>query len=162
MAPLEEEDAICKTLIGYEGIMLPSKTELNFAKKGKFDLYTLTNLSFMDLAMHINITPNLYAVTRANLADREEQVVAFADPELFSASHGAKVTSSPPEKETEHEEQPKAASDLIKYDAVFELKHGRDEIYEVSAKLQDIVGIVNDLVILELPAFEILVTDLSG
>jgi hypothetical protein len=41
------------------------------------------------------------------------------------------------------------------------LKHGRDEIYAVSAKLKDIVGIVDDLVILEMSAFEILVENFS-
>ena len=40
-----------KTLIGLEGATLPTKSELIFAKKGKFDLYTITNLSFMDLAL---------------------------------------------------------------------------------------------------------------
>ena len=43
-------DATQKTLIAFEGTMLPSKTELAFAHKGKFDLYTVTNFSFADLA----------------------------------------------------------------------------------------------------------------
>jgi hypothetical protein len=30
--------------------MLPSKSDLNMAKKGKFDLYTVTNLSILDIA----------------------------------------------------------------------------------------------------------------
>lgn len=87
MTPSAEELSTCKTLIGYEGIMLPSKTELNFAKRGRFDLYTITNLSFMDIALHLNITPNLFAVARANLADREEQVEAFANLDISSANN---------------------------------------------------------------------------
>jgi hypothetical protein len=39
-----------KTLMVFEGTMLPSKAELSLAKKGKFDLYTVTNFSFADLA----------------------------------------------------------------------------------------------------------------
>jgi len=38
------------TLISYEGAMLPSKTELEYAKKASIDLYTTTNFSFADLA----------------------------------------------------------------------------------------------------------------
>jgi hypothetical protein len=94
MSPLTEEMDTFKTLIGYEGIMLPSKTELNFAKRGKFDLYTLTNLSFMDLALHMNITPNLFAITRTNLANREEQIESFADFKLFSTFNNVKLSNS--------------------------------------------------------------------
>lgn len=48
--------------------MLPSKTELAFAAKGKFDIYTITNFSFADLAQHLNLKMNLYAVTKEDLA----------------------------------------------------------------------------------------------
>lgn len=39
-----------KLFISEGGSTLPSKTELKFAEKAKFDLYTITNFSFMDLA----------------------------------------------------------------------------------------------------------------
>jgi hypothetical protein len=52
--------------------MLPSKSELFMAKKGNFDLYTITNLSFMDLALHMKMKLNLFAVTKADLANRDE------------------------------------------------------------------------------------------
>lgn len=53
-----------KTLFVAEGCMLPSKSELAMARKGKFDLYTITNMSFMDLALHMKIKPNLFAVSK--------------------------------------------------------------------------------------------------
>jgi hypothetical protein len=59
-----EQLASSKTLFAAEGCMLPSKSELNMAKKGKIDLYTITNMSFMDLALFMKIKPNLFAVTK--------------------------------------------------------------------------------------------------
>lgn len=57
-------DAGSKSLFVSEGNMLPSKTEINFAKKAKLDLYTITNLSFMDIAEYLTMRPNLFAVTK--------------------------------------------------------------------------------------------------
>jgi hypothetical protein len=76
-----------KTLFASEGCMLPSKSELKFANKGKFDLFTITNLSFMDLALYLKIKPNLYAVVKKDLADRKESVSTdiFTNFETFSA-----------------------------------------------------------------------------
>ena len=54
--------------------MLPSKTEILLGKKSNIDLYTITNLSFMDIALHHKITPNLYAVVRSHLAEREGDI----------------------------------------------------------------------------------------
>jgi hypothetical protein len=72
--PTEEDLKDTKFLFVSEGNLLPSKTELNFAKKCKFDLYTITNFSFMDLAHFLNLKPNLFAVTKHDLANEEEQV----------------------------------------------------------------------------------------
>ncbi len=66
-----------KTLLGSEGNMLPSKTELNFAKKAKFDLYTITNLSFLDIAESHGLKPNTYAVTKQDLGNADEIVQNF-------------------------------------------------------------------------------------
>ena len=52
--------------------MLPSHSELNFAKNGKFDLYTITNICFLDLALSMNMNPTILAVTKSNLANRNE------------------------------------------------------------------------------------------
>jgi hypothetical protein len=49
----------------------------------------------------------------------------------------------------------------LQYDATFELRHDRDEIYAVSAKLKDVVGRVDNLVVLEKAAFEILLANLK-
>lgn len=46
--------------------------------------------------------------------------------------------------------------------ATFDLKHDRDNIYEVSAKLKEVVGHVDNLAILERTSFEVLITDLSS
>lgn len=43
------------TLFASEGSTLPSKTELNWAKICKFDLYTITNMGFADLAVHLGM-----------------------------------------------------------------------------------------------------------
>lgn len=54
LRPSEEDLKDTKFLFVSEGNLLPSRTELNFAKKSKFDLYTITNFSFMDLALFLN------------------------------------------------------------------------------------------------------------
>ena len=67
-----------------EGNLLPSKTELILAKKGQFDLYTITNMSFMDIAEYLTMRPNLFAVTKHNLSDRQEVVVDFTNESHFN------------------------------------------------------------------------------
>jgi hypothetical protein len=66
--------------------MLPSKSELIFAKKGNLDLFTITNLSFMDVALHLKIKPNLYVVVKSDLSDRKETPSSeiFSKLETFS------------------------------------------------------------------------------
>lgn len=81
--------ASTKTLYGSEGCMLPSNSELKLAEKGKFDIYTITNLSFMDIALHLGIHPNLYAVAKHDLANREEPVEEFTDFGVFTAGDKA-------------------------------------------------------------------------
>ena len=66
-----------KTLFGTEGAMLPTRSEINFAKKTKFDLYTITNLSFMDLALHSKLHLNLFAVTKSDLSLLNSEVESF-------------------------------------------------------------------------------------
>jgi hypothetical protein len=80
-----------KTLYGSEGCMLPSVSELKLAEKGKFDIYTVTNLSFMDIALHLGIHPNLYAVAKNDLANREEPVLAFKDFGVFTTGGKAHI-----------------------------------------------------------------------
>ena len=52
--------------------MLPSATELKIASKCNFDLYTITNFSFMDLALHRGLRPSLKAVVKKNIGNQEE------------------------------------------------------------------------------------------
>ena len=57
--------------------MLPTKSELKMAEKGKFDLYTITNLSFIDIALHLGVHPNVFAVCQTDLANRSEEIPQF-------------------------------------------------------------------------------------
>ena len=78
-----EEHKDGKYLFVSEGNMLPSKTELQLAKKGKFDLYTITNLSVMEIAEYLTMRPTLIAVAKHNLADKDEVVPSFANKDWF-------------------------------------------------------------------------------
>ena len=54
---LPSHQAEDKSLIIFEGPTFPTKTELNLATICYFDLFTLTNFSFMDLALYLGLTP---------------------------------------------------------------------------------------------------------
>jgi hypothetical protein len=73
-----------KTLFVSEGNMLPSKTELQLAGKCKFDLYTITNLSVIEIAEYLTIRPKMIAVTKHNLADKDEVVASFSHAHWFT------------------------------------------------------------------------------
>jgi hypothetical protein len=60
-----------------EGNMLPSKTELSFAKKCNLDLYTITNLSLLDVAEYLSLRPNVFAVAKQDLGSSDETVEEF-------------------------------------------------------------------------------------
>lgn len=53
--------------------MLPSKTEVSLAAKTKFDFYTITNLSFWDLAFDMRMNLNVYAAIKADIKVRDEK-----------------------------------------------------------------------------------------
>jgi hypothetical protein len=63
--------------------MLPTKSEIKMMEKSKFDLYTITNLSFMDLAYSLGLKVNLNAVCVKDLADRSEEVPSFSNFATF-------------------------------------------------------------------------------
>ena len=79
-APLKEGE---KTLFVSEGCMLPSKTEVNMARMGRMELYSITNISFMEIAYHLKMIPNLYAVVRSSLAHRSEPLESFKSFNTF-------------------------------------------------------------------------------
>jgi len=56
-------------IFGFEGFMLPSKLEVEMARKGGFDFYVITNISFMDIAQRLNFVPNLYVISQKSLGD---------------------------------------------------------------------------------------------
>jgi len=75
-----------RTLIAYEGIMLPTQSEVRFMQKCKFDFYTITNMAFMDLGLRIKYVPNLFGVVKANIADRHEKIPTEAFEALVQAA----------------------------------------------------------------------------
>lgn len=142
-----------KTLFGSEGSMLPSKTELIYAQKGSFDLYTITNVSFMDLALSRKIRLNVFAVTKENLADRHSPVQQFSKLEVFTTgelSIKPKMQPNNPPKE----------EFTFEVNATFDLKHEKENIYDVAAKLKEVVGHVDNLAVLERQSFEVLINDM--
>jgi len=54
--------------------MLPSKVEINLAQKTEFDLYTVTNLSVIEIAEYLSIKAQLIAIAKHNLANRLEEL----------------------------------------------------------------------------------------
>lgn len=134
--------------------MLPSRTELKYAAKGNFDLYTVTNISFMDLAHTRKIKLNVFAVAKPNLAERQVPIEHFATLDLFTTGELSikpkQVPNNPPPETFEFE-----------VNATFDLKHDKANIYEVSDKLKEVVGIVDNLAIFERQSFEVLIKDLS-
>ncbi len=73
------------TLFASEGSTLPSKTELNWAKVCNFDLYTITNMAFADLAVHLGMETKLFAVCRSDLRGQntDEYLNTFASIETY-------------------------------------------------------------------------------
>lgn len=59
-------------IFGFEGFMLPSKLEVEMAKKGGFDFYVITNISFMDIAHRLNYVPNVYVIGKKQIGNMGE------------------------------------------------------------------------------------------
>ena len=133
--------------------MIPSKTELKYATKGGFDLYTLTNVSFMDLALARKINLNVFAVAKPNLAEREVPVEKFSNLEVFTTGE-LSIQKEEPHKVP-------AAEFTFEVNATFDLNHDKKTIYDVAAKLKDVIGKVDNLAVLERPSFEILVNEMQ-
>lgn len=54
--------------------MLPSQLELSVAKKGGFDFFTVTGITFMEIGQRIGFAPDLYVLSKADLSNCEEAV----------------------------------------------------------------------------------------
>jgi hypothetical protein len=91
--PKDGSDSFTKSLFVSEGLLLPSKTELAMAAKCKFDLFTITNFSFMDIALHLGLQPAIFAVGKKDLGDRTEQVTDFSILELFTSDNKLDATT---------------------------------------------------------------------
>jgi DNA-binding CsgD family transcriptional regulator len=68
-----------------EGNLLPSKTEMSLAHKAHFDLYTLTNLSVLEIAEYLDIKPHVIAIAKHNLSNRDEEVAEFRENKWFAS-----------------------------------------------------------------------------
>ena len=148
------EGAHGKALFASEGNLLPSKTELNLAKKAKFDLYTITNVSFMELASYLSIRPRLFAVVRPDLADTSASVAAFqsfdhfqGEPFPVSAADEPAIPRNPLS---------------LPYSATFDVVHSRDCIYDTASKVKEVLGLIDNVVVFEREASEVFFSKVVG
>jgi hypothetical protein len=51
--------------------MLPSESELKMGSKAGLDLFTITNLAFMDIAHYLKVKLNLFACAQNELGSSE-------------------------------------------------------------------------------------------
>jgi hypothetical protein len=132
--------------------MLPSKTELQLAKKSKFDLYTITNLSVMEIAEYLTMRPTLIAVAKHNLADMDEVVHSFSHKDWFANKTVLNLVEDVPSI-------PSRAVNLD-YNATFDIHHSKDCIYDTANKLKEVVGLVDNVAVFERETYETFVNDL--
>lgn len=71
------------SLFGFEGPLLPTKTELNQANRCKFDIYTITNISLLDLALTHGFQVKTFAVVRTVSEGANRHV----NPEIYERLH---------------------------------------------------------------------------
>ena len=57
---------------------------MNLATLCSFDLFTLTNFSFMDLALYLGLAPQLYSLVRESFIDTSE-LITFPEDVLSKA-----------------------------------------------------------------------------
>ena len=134
-----------------EGNLIPSKTELSLAKKGQFDLYTITNLSLLEIAEYLTMRPQVIAVSKHNLADRKEVVAELFNGSWFKNNIDFDLQEETPaikDRPVNHQ-----------YTAVFDVQHSRDCIYETASKLKESLGLIDNVVILERESYESFVHD---
>ena len=131
--------------------MLPSKTELGLAKKGHFDLYTITNLSLLEIAEYLTMRPQVIAVTKHNLANSQETVAEFSHSNwfkndiVFDLQEEAPVIKDRPVN--------------LQYSGVFDVTHSKDCIYETASKLKETLGLIDNLAVFERESYESFVHD---
>lgn len=143
-----------KSLFVSEGNMLPSKTELNFAKKCGLNLYTITNLSVLEIAEYLSLRPNVFAVAKQDLGNADETVQEFiTQSSHFEASSTLAVL--PEEPTIKRREVP------VQYVATFDVSHSKDGIFETASKVKEVIGLVENVVVLERETFEVLFTVLA-
>ena len=66
------------------------------AKKGQFDLFTITNLSVMDIAEYLTLRPNLFAVSKNDLGNQSEVVADFSNSSHFNVKSHFELLADEP------------------------------------------------------------------
>ena len=66
---------------------------MNLAKLCSFDLFTLTNFSFMDLVLYLGLAPQLYSFVRESLSDPSEPIT-FPEDVLSKAEIAEEATGT--------------------------------------------------------------------
>ena len=124
--------------------MLPTATELNFAKKCKFDLYTLTNLSFADLATHLGMDYDLKAVEVGHFGDQ-----------LTSLNWSDDKANRQLQAEGKQESiEDRDESTLPKYSAELNVKHSSRAIFETVSIVKELFGNLNNIIVIEKETFK--------
>ncbi len=140
-----------KTLFVSEGNLLPSKTEIGLARKAHFDLYTITNLSLLEIAEYLTMRPQVIAIVKHNLANRDESVAEFGHKKWFTNSTVVDMQADTPAI--------KARPVNLPYAATFDVHHSRDCIYETAAKVKEILGHIDNVAVFERESYETFVHD---
>ena len=138
-----------------EGNLLPSKTELGLAKKCHFDLYTITNLSLLDIAEYLTMRPQVIAVVKSCISKKEEQVAHFNQKQWFE---------NKTEFNLQHPETPSIPRREVNlhYNAQFDVHHSKDCIYETASKLKEVIGLVENVAVFERESYEVFVHDVAS
>jgi hypothetical protein len=123
---------------------------MNLATLCSFDLFTLTNFSFMDLALYLGLAPQLYSFVRESLSDPAEPIT-FPDGVLSKAETAEEATGTKLE----------AITLDIKYDAEFEVRQTREGIFGTAARVREVVGQVSNIVVFERETFEVIIPEMA-
>jgi hypothetical protein len=124
---------------------------LGLAKKGQFDLFTITNLSLLEIAEYLTMRPQVIAVSKHNLANRQEVVAEFSNSNWFTNNLVFDLQEEAP-----------AIKDRpvnLQHSAVFDVHHSRDCIYETASKLKETLGLIDNVVVFERESYESFVHD---
>lgn len=76
------QQATQRSLLAFEGAMLPTDIELNLAAKSQFDVFTITNFAGVEIAQDLGFRVKILSLVKRNLGNREEEI----SPSFLNAS----------------------------------------------------------------------------